>query len=336
MYFGDLACIDLTYFENNTLTNSKKRTLAKNKVDFLQWLMYLSEMGVNRYKVSGEFPETLDERTILQSIFWYGAFCLFNDNGVWLSLPGLPASDLTVYGYPRKINVFGRNGYNKTIGIYQQAGNEIQVNAGVAGLTVPDKQGFWIQERKTFWPLARTAITTAERISDTMRTLDVLRLQVKTPYMVFVQEELRNTVTEFFKKVKDNDELIISTGCFSPDKVQVQNLDFDTNKIKVSRELVEWYLSQYLNFCGINSNPASDKGERLLVDEVNANDEETDNNVSSFVDFMNNQLDNVNKITGWSMRMEANYENKDLFTNSDTLSKYDIPGDGNASRPGTD
>ena len=329
MWFNDIATIDLTYCQ---ATKAKKKTLLQNYREFWQWLAYFSELGINRYKITGDYPDSLDERTILQSLFWYGSFCLFNDNGVWLSLPGLPASDLTVYGYPTKINVFGRNGYNKTIGLIQYAGEEKQVTKGISDVPVLDKKGFWVQEKKFMYPLANSALITAERVADAMRSIDVMRVLLKSPFVVFCIEEMRRTVEEYFKNIKDNDDLIISTGVFDPSKVQVSALEFNPENVKVMRELVEWYLAQYLNFCGVNSNPASDKQERLLVDEINANDEETDNNVKPEIEFMNNQLDIINDFTGWSMKMEVNYNDKDIQGNSGyLLGKSDLSDDGDGS-----
>lgn len=319
MWFNDIATIDLTYCQ---ATKAKKKTLLQNYREFWQWLAYFAEMGINRYKLTGDYPETLDERTILQSLFWYGSFTIFNDNGVWLSLPGLPASDLTVYGYPTKINVFGRNGYNKTVGLIQYAGDEKAVNKGISDVPVYDKKGFWVQEKKFMYPLANSALITAERVADAMRSIDVMRVLLKSPFVVFCIEEMRRTVEEYFKNIKDNDDLIISTGVFDPSKVQVSALEFNPENVKVMRELVEWYMAQYLNFCGVNSNPASDKQERLLVDEINANDEETDNNTKPEVEFMNEQLDIVNELTGWSMQMEVTYdEHKDIRGDSGEVSE---------------
>lgn len=329
MWFNDIATIDLTYCQ---ATKAKKKTLLQNYREFWRWLAYFAEMGINRYKLTGDYPETLDERTILQSLFWYGSFTIFNDNGVWLSLPGLPASDLTVYGYPTKINVFGRNGYNKTVGLIQYAGEEKAVNKGISDVPVYDKKGFWVQEKKFMYPLANSALITAERVADAMRSIDVMRVLLKSPFVVFCIEEMRRTVEEYFKNIKDNDDLIISTGVFDPSKVQVSALEFNPENVKVMRELVEWYMAQYLNFCGVNSNPASDKQERLLVDEINANDEETDNNTKPEVEFMNEQLDIVNELTGWSMQMEVTYDDKDIQGNSgDLYSERDLSNDGNGS-----
>lgn len=335
MWFSDFATIDLT---NCSATKTKKKTLLQNRAEFWQWFAYLAEMGINRYKITGEYPDTLDERTILQSLFWYGSFALFSDNGVWLSLPAMPASDLTVYGYPRKVNAFGRNGYFKNIGLIQYNGDETAVNKGVSGVGVKDKTGFWVQEKKFRYPLAHSAVITADRVSDTMRSLDVMRNRLKTPYVFFAVEELQRTVQKYLEDIEQNDKAIVTTGVFDPSKVQVEQLDYNPENIKVARELVEWYLAQYLNLCGINSNPASDKQERLLVDEINANDEETENNVNSCVEFMNAQLEKVNEYTGWSMKMEVNYNDRnenirgnsrDIYGESDLSADSDTSGSDN-------
>lgn len=330
MWFNDLSTIDLS---NCSATKTKKKTVLQNRREFWQWLAYLAELGINRYKLTGDYPDTLDERTILQSIFWYGSFCIFFDGETPLSLPGLPTSSLTIYGDPTKANVFGRNGYNKQIGLYQFRGDDFLVNKAIDSSVVKDKRGWWVREKKFNYPLANNAIITAERLADSMRSIDVMRVLLKSPFIVFCVEEMRRTVEEYFKNVKDNDELIlISTGVFDPSKVQVTPATIPPENVKVMRELVEWYLAQYLNFCGINSNPASDKKERLLVDEINANDEETQSNTEPAVDYLNKQLDVINKATGWSMKMEVTYDDKykdiqgdprDLYSGSDLSSDGD-------------
>ena len=331
MWYNDIATIDLTSCNATSVTKAKKKTILQNKREFWQWLAYFAEMGINRYKITCEYPDTLDEITILQAIFWYGSFALFEDNGVWLSLPAMP-ENYTIYGYPTRARVFGRNGYNKEIGIVQYNGDEKIVNVGAGGYGVADKTGFFIQEKKFYYPLANSAIITAERVGDAMRSIDVMRYRLKTPFIVFCVEEMRKTVEQYFKNIDDNDSLVVTTGVFDPSKVQVAPLEFNPENVKTARELVEWYLAQYMNFCGINSNPASDKQERLLVDEINANDEETDNNVAPEVDFMNEQLERVNDITGWSMKLEVNYNDKDIQGNSRNIyGESDLSDDGDGS-----
>lgn len=337
MWFDDYATINLTYCP---ATKAKKKSQLQNFLQFWDTFEKLANIGINRYKITGDYPETLDERTILQSIFWYGSFGLVNDNGVWLSLPAMPASDLTVYGYPRKINVFGKNGYNKTFEIIQYNGDEKAVNDGISDVELYDKRGFWVMEKKLIYPLARTAILFSERIADSYRIIDVLRVKSKDPYVFFSKEETIRTVKEFFKDLNSNDEyIVVSTGVFDPDSVTAQKLDFNPEGLKTIQALVEWYEGKYNSYCGINSNPASDKKERLLVDEINANDEETENNVNKEVEYMNAQLEKVNELTGWSMKMEVAYDgrDKDIRSDTDELSdERDLSSDGDGSRPDED
>ena len=202
MWYNDFSTIDLS---NCSATKSQKKTDWQNRREFWQWLAYFAEMGINRYKITGDYPETLDERTILQGIFWYGSFALFEDNGVWLSLPAMP-ENFTIYGYPTRARVFGRNGYNKEIGVVQYNGDEKIVNVGAGGYGEVDKNGFFIQEKKFYYPLANSAIITAERVADAMRSIDVMRVLLKTPFVVFCIEEMRRTVEEYFKKIDRNIE----------------------------------------------------------------------------------------------------------------------------------
>lgn len=331
MWFNEFATIDLTYCQ---ATKAKKKAQLQNLVQFWDTFEKLANNGINRYKITGDYPDTLDERTILQSLFWYGAFGLVNDNGVWLSLPAMPASDLTVYGYPRKINVFGKNGYNKTFEVIQYNGEDKAVNEGISDIELYNKRGFWIMEKKLIYPLARTAIMFSERIADAYRIIDVLRVKAKDPYIFFSKEETLRTVKEFFKDINSNEEyVVVSTGVFDPDSVTAEKMESNPENLKTIQALVEWYEGKYNSYCGINSNPASDKKERLLVDEINANDEETENNVNKEVEYMNEQLDKVNELTGWSMRMEVAYESdKDIQRDSgDLLDERDLSSDSNTS-----
>lgn len=332
MWFNEISTIDLT---KCPATKTKRKTILQNHREFWDNFANFAELGINRYKITGDYPETLDERTILQSIFWYGSFSIFNDNGVWLSLPCAPSGGdgLTIYGYPTKLFVFGRNGYNKQIGIYQYNGDEKLTNQGIGGNIVKDKTGFWVREKKFIYPLANTAILYAERVGDSIRTLDTMRVRLKNPNVVFCQEEVKRSVEEYFKNIKDNDELVVaSVGVFDPSKVDIKPMELNPESVKTVKELVEWYKAIYLSYCGINSNPASDKAERLLVDEVNANDEETDNNVNPQVDFMNEQLEKINAVTGWSIKMEVNYEQlKDIRRDTE-----DVYASGNLSDNGNE
>lgn len=339
MWFDDCANISLTGAQM-----PKNKAKTRNWREFWIWFNRLMDVGINKYKVSGDFPETLDPRTILQSFFFYDSVCLFRtkEGGVDLSLPGLPAADVTIYGYPRAANVFTKNGRlfgtaTPVIRIRQPNGIDPVVNEGISD-AAPDAsagEGYIIRLHKTFNPLFPYAAEYAYKIADTMRTIEVLANKLKSPYVIFAAEEMRKTVLEYFRKIVDNEDLVIPTGIFDPAKVKLEDTTINPDAIKAARELVEWYISQYMEIVGLNSNPASDKQERLLVDEINSNNQQADINVDPVLDYVNDQLDQASEFFGWSMKLERSVEQDDrgLSEVQNGFGNYgsepDLAGDGN-------
>lgn len=66
-------------------------------------------------------------------------------------------------------------------------------------------------------------------------------------------------------------------------------------------------MAEFDSFVGIPSNPNSTKKERQIVDEVNANNVETDTIIDLCVRTLNNGFDKVNKMFGLSCKAEKKY-----------------------------
>ena len=286
-------CDMLSLYSIGNLTSKKKKQLENND-EFMRWYYYLLDFSMNRFIIEG-LPDSCDEKTIKESLIFRGGFCLFKEDiskGL-LSLPCNPTSELTIYGYSRKVNVFGFNGYNKTI--------DVNIDG-----ECNENKGFYIKEYKRGIPLIQYILGYSTKISDCMRTLDVMRYKLKRPYIVVASEEVIPTVKKYFEKVEENENYIISSGIFDANKVQAINLEQSDNSIKNVRELIEWYFSQFLNICGVSTSPQSDKKERLLVDEIHSNDESTEYNVNSIVDYINYQLDFANITYGTNIKFKLN------------------------------
>lgn len=289
---------------------SKKKKLLENNDEFMRWYYYLLDFAMNRFIIEG-LPDSCDEKTIKESLIFRGGFCLCKEEvskGL-LSLPCNPTSELTIYGYSRKVNVFGFNGYNKTI--------DINIDG-----EFDENKGFYIKEYKRGLPLINYILGYATKIADCMRTLDIMRFKLKRPYLVVASEEVIPTVKKYFEKVENNDDYIISSGIFDSNKVQAINLEQSDNSIKNVRELIEWYLSQYLNICGVSTSPQTDKKERLLVDEVHANDESTEFNLKTIVEYINYQLDFANRAYGTNIQFELNEQSEtEYIPKEDTINE---------------
>lgn len=66
-------------------------------------------------------------------------------------------------------------------------------------------------------------------------------------------------------------------------------------------------MSEFDSFVGIPSNPNSDKKERQIVDEVNANNVETDTLIDLMVNSLNDGFTRVNKMFGLSCKARKKY-----------------------------
>lgn len=66
-------------------------------------------------------------------------------------------------------------------------------------------------------------------------------------------------------------------------------------------------MSEYDSFVGIPSNPSQGKGERLIVDEVNSNNVETDTMIDLIIRTLNTSFERVNKLFALDCKAEKRY-----------------------------
>lgn len=280
-----------------------RKTKLKNWNEYWLFFQYLSELGVNRYRIEGNIPDSIDKRILLQSIYWRDAFTIFKVHDVWLGLPALPNGEVTVYDYPVSVNAYGRNGKIFTVNCVN--GEEKLINEGFYGRELPDQSGVYIKAKQKPAPLAWFADVYAQRAADAMRALDVLRNKAKDPFKIFAREEMKATVERYLQQITDNEQTVITTGVFDPSKVQVAMTPVPSDSLTAMRELVQWYTDQFLEIAGINNNPQSDKRERMIVDEVRANNTQAAMTIQASCAYMNEQLKKLEIISNGEISMEV-------------------------------
>lgn len=296
---------------DNKLTAHKKLTKWKNAIELQNWFNHLCNIALERYEFEG-LPDTVNERVLVEALLWYSGVVFFKENGCIIALPGHPSTNFNIYGDASDAWVYGRNGYNKKIKLTIPNGENSVTRKGLSSTTIQEHgNGVYVRENKLRYPFINYVVTYAEKISDTMRTIDMQRKKFKRSYVVTAQEEVVNTVRKFFKEQDDNEDFIIGTGVFPVDRVDVIPLTVTSDEVKAMTDLQEWYFEQFKEFCGLNSNPNTDKKERLLVDEVNANNENTEYNIDRTIDYINDQLELVNSEFGTNIKCKKAKENKD-------------------------
>lgn len=316
--------ISSIWIDNKSMT-SKRLAAYKNQTEFLNVYAMLVNEALDRYKFKN-LPDTVNERVLIESLLWYGAVGFFVKSGNILALPGMPTASFTLYGDPTQMIVYGRNGYTETIKLYIPNGDDSTlVRSSINGTAPEEGTGVWVRENKMVFPFINYCIEYADKIADTLRTLDTTRMNIKRPYVVVAEESIMNSVKSFFNKRDSNEEYIVSSGVFPADKINL--LPFDTNpeNLRDCTMLVEWYLNQFRQLEGMKAPSTVDKKAQVSVPELNRDEDVSDSKTESVTEYIQKQLDFVNEKLGCNITVESNFDEEgeadDFTDNSDKESE---------------
>lgn len=307
--------------------NVKKKNVSKFKNNFAFRMTFSRLLGdaLERYDFEG-LPDTVSKRVLKQALLWYGSACFFEKDGSVLCLPCCPnGGQFNIYGDPGRVWVFGRNGQmNEGVKVFIPGSDESSfLFKGQGGMNMSsDTKGVIIWENKVRIPFFDAVMFYSSAIADSMRTLDTARANIKTPYVVVAEESVVPTVQEFFKKRDNNEDVVISSGVFPVDRVNILPIVTDTGILQNATQLVEWYEQKYRELCGFQSNSQQDKkGENLVRDEIHINDEYEALQVSKCMEQIQENLDQANRIFGLNMKVVKNSvvrENDELKQNMES------------------
>lgn len=324
--------------------NRKHMAKFKNDLVFQNTFMRLCGDFMDAVEIDG-LPDTADERTVKQSLIWYRGVEFFEKGGSILTLPGAPdGGGMNIYRNFNSFWVYSGNGLlSEKVSTYIHGSDEDAfLKKGIGGILGEKPKGVFVWDNEMRWPLLYVIVYLAQCIADTMRTLDVCRVNIKNPYIITAEESIVNSVKEYFNKRDNNEEFIITSGIFPADKIQLLPLATNSDNLQACTALIEWYEAKARELCGIDNNSQIDKkGENLISDEVSINDMYTQMQVDRRVECIQKGLDDVNKLFGTNITVRARYkgkkeeledEAKDLL--SDENGNGSVPGNGTADGRG--
>lgn len=295
----------------------KKLTQLQNRMVSQNIFFRLSDVAINRYKFNG-LPDTVSERVILQSLFAYGCVCFFEKSGALLALPAAPCGNgWNIYGEPLAAWVFARNGnLNEEIPLFVDGGynNKILRQGSLSTERKDEAKGVLVWETKMRYPLINETLFYADRIADTLRTLDINRKWLKRPFIPVGEDSIIPSILKMLKSIEENEEIVpVDTGVMDIDKFDMRPVDVSSDTINSVIALCEWYENKFREICGINNNSQIDKkGENLIQDEVSVNNDYTDFSVDRVIPVIQHYLDNVNSMFGTSITVERTIEKEQI------------------------
>lgn len=273
--------------------NKKKLNSFKNCREAQNAFMDLFNLALDTIIIEG-LPETCNNRFLQMQLLIMGGACIYKDPSQgYQSLGALPMR-FNIYGEPESGTAYGFFGEAKNVkffldGSYNEDANAVFCRDNTAG-----------------YPFINYVITYAERLANIMRAMDTSAQNLQLPYIISCEQSQTATFDALFDKIGEHFPYVAVSDALNPNAINAISLN-------PNPEILKTLWEQYLNlrnqarmFLGISSAENVDKKERLLVDEVNANEEVTNDYLALRLAQQEEFCDRCNKYFGLNMKAKLN------------------------------
>lgn len=200
-------------------------------------------------------PNGIDEKWIEKYLFSYGACMFFKDEQKgFMVAKATPSGNLNAYDEPTLLTPYGTNYMGKPL-----------LNGDECVL---------IRNNDDMIPTSPTIQLYAYRLTELTRTIDINVEAQKTPVLIRCNERQKLTLKNVYKQWKGNEPVIYGDKSLNTDAEKMEVLKTDApivfDKLQQQKHAI-W--NECMTYLGVN-NANMDKRERLVDDEVQANDEQ--------------------------------------------------------------
>lgn len=198
----------------------------------------------------GSLPEGVEERHIEKFLFEKGRCIMWRDKNLGVIVTECTLVGKNNYGDPTQVRPTGI-GIDETI------------------VLTPGIDCVLIRNNDEMQDTSTTTRLFAYRLAQLSRTIDVNVHAQKTPVLITCSEKIRLSLKNIYDKWSGNEPVIFGDKQFDPNMLQVLKTDAPVTfpYLEVEKQTI-W--NEALTFYGIN-NANTEKRERLITDEVNAN-----------------------------------------------------------------
>lgn len=258
--------------------------------EFFKWL----NIAMFRLDVDG-LPDTMSERMLKFSLICGRTGVADDPEMGVIALPATPTSgSFNIYGDADRITLYGYNGFNREYSCYLEGGGDDQ-----------DVDAVLVRDNPFGYPILNYIIMYAKNLSDTLRTIQVTALKLKTPYFITCDASQRDSVKEILHSVEFNEDSIITNKSVSPNMFQVLPTNVREGALQSLWNHYNNLEGQIRTILGITSATNQDKRERLLVDEVNSDNELSEICLESRKDYWDHWFEVVNRLFGTNITVDV-------------------------------
>lgn len=260
----------------------KKVANQLNNATFTDYYLRLKMLAMSMFKWEN-LPNGMDEKWIERFLFDFGTCIFYNDEKRGLMVAQCTHDDKNNYFEPNKITPYG-------------------IDIDNSKSLVVNDECVLIKNNDEMIPTAYFINLFAYRLTHITRTIDVNIHAQKTPYIVVSNNKNLLTMKNIYTKVENNEVAIVVD----------KNVDLESIKVlQTSAPIVFPQLqdqksciwNECLTFLGLN-NANTDKRERLITGEVEANNEHIEMSADVFLKARKKAAENINKLFGCNVTVE--------------------------------
>lgn len=273
-----------------------------NNLTYTDYYYRLMLLARSLFKWTG-LPNGIKSEWIERYLYHYGDCAFFKDFKL-----GEMVTKCNDYG--------GYNNYDEPVKLKPYGTNYVTDTTLVNG-----KDAILIKNNVLRLPTKNTIKLFAWRLADISRTIDVNVNAQKTPIIIRCTEKQRNTLNQMFKQWNGNEIKIMVDKNLDPSSDIFEVLKTDApivfDKLQLQKHAM-W--NEVMTFLGIN-NANQDKKERLVDDEVQANNEQVEYSANVMLQTRKQACEEINKLFGTNINVEM----VDLSKEFEKLMKEDKP-----------
>ena len=240
------------------------------------YLRILTEMCVNRFKWTG-LPSTINDRFLEMTLFRSALSVFFFDDtySKFFALQGAGQGPLNQYWDPASFIVVGNSEFNsKILSAMTDATTDVDEHGelDVAGKCVP----IWANMTRT--PELATVTLYAKRLANMDLTIDIATRNARRSRVIVADENERLTATNINNSIDRGDSFIAvnSRGFELMQNIAAFDMGVHPDHVVKLFEARQKLWNECMGLLGLNF-ANQEKRERMVVDEVSANDEQVGN-----------------------------------------------------------
>lgn len=263
---------------------------ALNDTTFTDYFLRLKLLANSVFKWEG-LPNHMNEKWIEAILFDHGKCVFYND-----PMRGFMVAECNQDG--------DTNNYKEPVAVCPTG-----IDVTPISLT-PGVDCVLIQNNDLMLPTSFTLKLFAYRLAEISRTIDVNVGAQKTPVLVHTTNKQMLSLKNIYTQFSGNEPVIFGDKSFDPETMRVLKTDAPVVFPELQQQKIALW-NECLTFLGIN-NANTEKRERLITDEVEANNDHIDLSAMCFLKARERACDEINRIFGTkisvTMRKEDHVE----------------------------